>query len=68
MLDVLLFLSGGGFIVAKLTGNVTRYGFHLKGRPYSAIIVLFIVYVAFAKRYLGGTLFEHLFGVGRKRR
>jgi uncharacterized membrane protein (DUF485 family) len=68
VLDVLLFLFGGGFLVAKLTGNATRHGFHLEGWPFLALIVLFVVYVAIAKRYLGGTLFEHLFGLGRKRR
>ncbi len=48
-----------GYIVAKMTGNVTANGFSMQGTPALMAIALVIAYFI-AGKYLGGTLWQRV--------
>ena len=59
ILDFFTIFGVGGYVVARLTGNLTDTGFMLTGGPAFALFGLIIVYFV-AGRYLGGTLWQHI--------
>jgi hypothetical protein len=62
-LDFLFVFFTAGYVVGYLTGNLTSSGFELKGAPalfvFAAIALYFVVFT----RFLGGTLWQRVFGV-----
>lgn len=67
LLDFILVLLVGGYLIALLTGSTTEEGFQLTGGPALAWLVLAIGYFWGMKR-TGGTLFQRLFGIAGKLR
>ncbi|MDT8857425.1 RDD family protein [Paracoccaceae bacterium Fryx2] len=63
VLDFLLVFVAGGYGIAGLTGGRTEGGFLLTGLPAFALFVLMIAYFVGMNRFLGGTVFRHLFGI-----
>ncbi len=61
--DFLFIFIVAGYLVARLTGGVTEEGFELKGGPAFALFGIVVLYFAVFSRFLGGTLFQRLFGV-----
>ncbi|MCW1932899.1 hypothetical protein [Pararhodobacter zhoushanensis] len=59
ILDFFTIFAVGGYVIAKLTGNVTESGFSLSGMP---AVLLFAVMIGYfvAGRYLGGTLWQRI--------
>lgn len=67
LLDFLLVLFLGGYLVALLTGSTTENGFSLTGGAALAWLVLAVAYFWGMKR-AGGTVFQRLFGIAGKLR
>jgi TRAP-type C4-dicarboxylate transport system permease small subunit len=63
ILDFIFVFAIGGYIIAKITGNVTDEGFDLKGGPAFILFAVVILYFLIFTRFLGGTLFQRLLGV-----
>lgn len=59
ILDFFTVFFVGGYVIAKLTGNVTESGFRLNGLPAVALFVVLILYFVLARR-VGGTLWQRL--------
>ncbi|WP_127104092.1 hypothetical protein [Pararhodobacter zhoushanensis] len=59
ILDFFTIFAVGGYVIAKLTGNVTESGFSLSGMP---AVMLFAVMIGYfvAGHYLGGTLWQRI--------
>jgi len=68
ILDLLLVFVGGGILIASATGQMGPNGFNLTGLPALLLIVLVIGYFIVFPRWLGGTLFQRLFGIAGWRR
>ena len=60
ILDFLTVFFVGGYVIGKLTGNVTEDGFKLEGLPALALFVLVIVYFVVGRKYLGGTIWQRI--------
>lgn len=54
-----------GWIVGKLTGETTANGFFLSGTPALVLFALIVIYFAAGRRFLGGTLWDRIFRIGR---
>jgi hypothetical protein len=65
ILDFLTVFFGGGWIIGKLTGETTPGGFALSGAPALALFVLIIVYFVVGRRFVGGTIWDRIFGIAR---
>ena len=59
ILDFFTIFAIGGYLVARLTGNLTETGFRLHGMPAVALFAVIILYFV-AGRYLGGTLWQRI--------
>jgi uncharacterized RDD family membrane protein YckC len=61
ILDFITVFFGGGYLIAKLTGNTTEGGFSLSGFP---AVVLFVLVAAYfvAGHYYGGTIWQRVLG------
>ena len=60
ILDVPTAFFALGFLVGWLTGGLTENGFSLDGGPALLLFALIIVYFVVARRFLGGTLWQHI--------
>ncbi|MBN8293734.1 hypothetical protein JI664_17315 [Rhodobacter sp. NTK016B] len=67
ILDFLTIFAVGGYVIARLTGNLTETGFQLSGAPAIALFVLIVAYFVVLGRYLGGTLWQRILGARRPR-
>jgi hypothetical protein len=54
-----------GFAIAATTGDTTSGGFNLSGLPAVVLFVLVAAYFFIGRRYLGGTLWDRILGIGR---
>ena len=54
-----------GYVIATVTGGATSGGFNLSGLPAVALFVLVAAYFFIGRRYLGGTLWDRILGIGR---
>ncbi|MFN4099864.1 MAG: hypothetical protein ACK4GT_08810 [Pararhodobacter sp.] len=59
ILDFFTIFGLGGYIIARLTGNLTESGFALNGAPAFMLFALIIAYFV-AGRYMGGTLWQRI--------
>lgn len=59
ILDFFTVFGFGGYVIAKLTGNVTETGFSLNGMPAVALFAVIILYFVLGPR-MGGTLWQRL--------
>ena len=59
ILDFFTVFAIGGYLIARMTGNVTDTGFQLNGMPALILFAVIIVYFV-AGRYLGGTLWQRI--------
>jgi hypothetical protein len=63
ILDFFLIFFVGGYVIAKLTGNTTESGFNLQGAPALILFAVIIAYFIVFSKFLGGTIFQRVFGV-----
>ena len=63
ILDFLSVFFVGGYLIGRLTGNLTEGGFTLEGAPALALFAVILAYVVAFTRYLGGTPWQRLLGV-----
>ena len=66
ILDFLLVFMGGGYAIASLTGNTSESGFELNGAPALVLFALVIGYFVVCNKWLGGTVFQRVFGIAAK--
>ena len=59
ILDFFTVFGLGGYVIARLTGNLTETGFALNGMPAVALFAVIILYFVLAPR-MGGTLWQRL--------
>jgi len=64
ILDFFTVFGLGGYIIARLTGNLTDSGFALTGGPAFMLFALIILYFV-GGRYMGGTLWQRILGARR---
>jgi len=64
ILDTITSFSIFGYLIAKFTGNTTDDGFQLNGLPALILFALVIGYFV-AGKYLGGTIWQRIFGINR---
>jgi len=60
ILDFLTVFFVGGFVIGKLTGNLTDDGFKLDGLPALLLFALIAVYFVVGRKYLGGTVWQRV--------
>ena len=65
ILDFFTVFIVSGYVVAKLTGNTTEGGFDLEGLPALVVFALIIAYFVICNKFLGGTLWQRVFGINR---
>jgi hypothetical protein len=65
VLDFLTIFIIAGVGVAYFTGGLTESGFSLEGLPALAVFAIIIAYFVVFTKYLGGTLWRRVLGVGR---
>jgi hypothetical protein len=63
VLDFIFVFAIAGFAVGYATGNLTESGFELKGGPALAAFVLIALYFVVFTKFLGGTVWQRVFGV-----
>jgi hypothetical protein len=54
-----------GMVIAYATGQTTSKGFNLTGLPALLLFALMVAYFFVGRRYLGGTLWDRIFGIAR---
>jgi uncharacterized membrane protein len=59
ILDFITVFALGGYVIAKLTGNITENGFQLNGWPAVVLFAVIIAYFVLARR-VGGTLWQRI--------
>jgi len=60
ILDFFTVFFVGGYIIGKLTGNMTESGFSLNGMPALVLFAAIIVYFVVGTRYAGGTIWQRI--------
>ncbi len=60
ILDFLTLFFAGGYLIGRLTGNLTDGGFQLEGAPALILFAVIIAYFVIFTRYLGGTVWQRL--------
>ena len=65
ILDFLTAFFAFGMAIASVTGDTTSGGFNLSGLPAVVLFVLVAAYFFIGRRYLGGTLWDRILGIGR---
>jgi hypothetical protein len=63
ILDFLTIFFVAGYLIGRLTGNLTEGGFSLDGAPALALFAIIIAYFVAFTKYLGGTPWQRLLGV-----
>ena len=63
VLDFVTIFLVGGLIVAGLTGNLTWTGWTLYGWAGWAHTLVIVVYFWLGRWYLGGTIWQRIFGI-----
>jgi hypothetical protein len=58
--DFLTVFFVGGYVIGKLTGNLTDDGFKLEGLPALLLFALIVVYFVVGRKYLGGTIWQRI--------
>ncbi len=58
VLDFFTIFFVGGYIIGKLTGNMTESGFSLNGMPALLLFAAIIVYFVVGAKYAGGTIWQ----------
>jgi len=58
--DFLTVFFIGGYVIGKLTSNLTDDGFKLEGLPALVLFALVIVYFVVGRKYLGGTIWQRV--------
>ncbi len=59
ILDFFTVFFIGGYVIGKLTGNVSDTGFSLNGMPALVLFAVIILYFVLA-RWVGGTLWQRI--------
>jgi DMSO reductase anchor subunit len=59
--DFLTVFFVGGYVIGKLTGNLTDDGFKLEGLPALLLFAIVIAYFVVGRKYLGGTIWQRIF-------
>jgi DMSO reductase anchor subunit len=65
ILDFFTVFFAGGFVIANVTGDTTEGGFNLEGAPALVLFALIIAYFVVCNKFLGGTLWQRVFGINR---
>jgi hypothetical protein len=65
VLDFLMILSIGWFVLSTLTGGVDPDGYKLETIPAIVLAVVIIAYFWLGSRYAGGTLWQRILGTRR---
>jgi len=65
ILDFITVFGGGGYLIARLTGNTSEGGFQLNGAPALILFALIIAYFVIGYKYAGGTIWQRILGVKR---
>lgn len=65
ILDFFTAFFAFGMAIGYATGQTTSGGFNLTGWPALLLFALIIVYFFAGRRYLGGTLWDRIFGIAR---
>jgi hypothetical protein len=60
ILDFLTVFFVGGYVIGKLTGNLTDDGFKLDGLPALLLFALIAIYFVVGRKYLGGTIWQRI--------
>ena len=60
--DFFTIFGGGGYAIAKFTGDTTDNGFQLNGWPAVILFGLIIAYFYIGWKVVGGTLWQRIFG------
>ena len=60
ILDFFTIFFAGGYLIGKLTGNLTEDGFKLEGMPALILFAIIIAYFVLFTKYLGGTLWQRI--------
>jgi uncharacterized membrane protein YoaK (UPF0700 family) len=63
VLDFVTIFFAGGVVVAWLTGNLTTHGWSLFGWSGWAHTLVIIAYFWLGRGYLGGTIWQRIFGI-----
>ena len=63
VLDFIFVFAIAGYVVAYLTGNLTKDGFELEGGPALIVFAAIAIYFVVFSRFLGGTIWQRLLGV-----
>jgi LPXTG-motif cell wall-anchored protein len=64
-LDFLMLFFGGGWIIARLTGETTDAGFTLSGMPALVLLAIIIAYFIVGRKFAGGTIWDRILGIAR---
>lgn len=62
ILDFFFIFFLGGYLIGYFSGSLTASGFELNGGPAFLLFAVIVLYFVIFRRYLGGTLFQRLFG------
>ena len=60
VLDFITVFFVGGYIIGKLTGNMTDSGFSLNGMPALLLFAVIIIYFVVGTKYAGGTIWQRV--------
>lgn len=67
ILDFFTVFLIGGYLIGKLTGNLTSGGFNLEGGPALILFAVIFVYFVIRQRFLGGLVWQRILGAYRPR-
>jgi hypothetical protein len=65
ILDFFFVFAVFGMVIGYFTGQMTSGGFNLTGWSALLLFALVIAYFFVGRRYLGGTLWDRIFGITR---
>ena len=60
ILDFITVFCVSGYLVGKLTGNLTDGGFKLEGAPALILFAVIVVYFVIRRRFLGGLVWQRI--------
>ncbi len=60
ILDSITAFAVGGYVIAKLTGNISQNGFQLNGMPAIVLFALIVAYFVVCTIFLDGTLWQRI--------
>ena len=63
ILDFFMIFFVGGYVIGRLTGNLSDGGFSLEGAPALILFAVIAAYFVIFTKFLGGTLWQRLLSV-----